>query len=52
MIIIHMMTKTDMYIIVIFWKTSLKVYYDMKNTIFNEMRGMFYKYIPYYIIIY
>lgn len=45
-----MMAEADMYIIIIFRKTSLKVYYNIKNKMFNKMQGIFYEYIPYYFI--
>jgi len=32
-----MMAEADMYIIIIFRKTSLKVYYNIKNKMFNKM---------------
>lgn len=38
-----MIAEADMYIIVIFGKTSLKVYYNIKNKISNEMQGIFYE---------
>lgn len=38
-----MIAEADMYNIVIFEKTSLKVYYNIKNTIFNKIQGIFYE---------